>query len=58
MPLRNKIKKLFINNWKPKYICLALAILMWVWVDHFYGNSDGDASDEWDEDAILFSLPE
>ncbi len=58
MPLRDKLKRLFTNNWRPKYICLILAILLWFWVDHFYVRSETDAAKEWDENAILFSLPE
>ncbi len=58
MEHRDKIRRLFTNNWKPKYICLILAILLWTWVNHFYVSAETDAAQEWDENAVLFSLPE
>ncbi len=54
--IRNKLRKLFISHWRPKLICLVLAILLWSWVEYFYVDTRSD--DEWDENDIRFTLPE
>ncbi len=54
--LQNKLRKFFTNNWRPKLICLVLAILLWSWVEHFYVETDSGS--EWDEDDVRFTLPE
>ncbi len=54
--LLNRLRKLFANNWRPKLICLVLAILLWSWVEHFYADARND--NEWDEDDVRFTLPE
>ncbi len=55
MDLTNKIRKLLTLNWRPKLICLLLAVLVWVWVEFFYVR---DENKEWDMDDIRLSLPE
>ncbi len=54
--IQNRLRKLFVNNWRPKLICLAIAILLWSWVEYFY--ADPRNGDEWDEDDVRFTLPE
>ncbi len=54
----NKLKKFLTVNWRPKLICLILAILLWLWVDYFYVRSETDTAEQWDEDAIQFELPD
>ncbi len=54
--LQNRLRKIFVSNWRPKLICLVIAILLWSWVEHFYVDSHSD--DEWDENDIRFTLPE
>ncbi len=54
--LQNRLRKLFVYNWRPKLICLVIAILLWSWVEYFYADHHND--DEWDEDNIRFTLPE
>ncbi len=51
-----RLHKLFIVNWRPKFICLVLAVLLWSWVQHFY--VDAREGDEWDENDVRFTLPE
>ncbi len=53
--IQNKLRRLFVSHWRPKLICLVLAILLWSWVAHFYVEADND---EWDEDDVRFTLPE
>lgn len=49
MPLS---KRLF-RNWKPKLICLGVALLVWLWVEQRYVRE----SLEWDIDTVLPSEP-
>lgn len=42
------------RNWKPKLICLLLAILVWGWVEYRYVQD----SPEWDLDDVRLSVPE
>ncbi len=53
-PERRSLRSRLIENWKPKLICLLLAVLVWVWVEVRYVESD----DEWGLDEIRLSLPE
>ncbi len=54
--IQNRLRKIFVRHWRPKLICLVLAILLWSWVEHFYVDTRGE--DEWDEDDVRFTLPE
>ncbi len=54
--IRNRLRKMLVINWRPKLICLVLAILLWSWVEYFYVDTRSD--DEWDENDIRFTLPE
>ena len=53
-PERRSLRSRLTQNWKPKLICLLLAVLVWVWVEFRYVESD----DEWGLDEIRLSLPE
>ncbi len=53
--IQNKLRRLFVSHWRPKLICLVLAILLWSWVKHFYVEADNDV---WDENDVRFTLPE
>ncbi len=54
--LQTRLRKIFLSNWRPKLICLVIAVLLWSWVEYFYADSRDN--DEWDEDDIRFTLPE
>ncbi len=54
--IQTRLRKIIVNNWRPKLICLVIAILLWSWVEYFYAESHSD--DEWDEDDVRFTLPE
>lgn len=55
MNLTNKIRELLTHNWRPKLICLLLAVLVWVGVEFIFVR---DENKEWDMDDIRLSLPE
>ncbi|MBQ2814219.1 MAG: hypothetical protein IJE66_04340 [Akkermansia sp.] len=55
MQRRNIIQRLFLNNWKPKLICLVCAVVVWLLVNHLLVRGD---SPEWDIDDIRISKPE
>lgn len=55
MQRRNIIRRLFLNNWKPKLICLVCAVVVWLLVNHLLVRGD---SPEWDIDDIRISKPE
>ncbi len=54
--IQKRLRRLLVCNWRPKLICLAIAILLWFWVEHFYADTHADK--EWDEDEVRFTLPE
>lgn len=49
------LKKLFIQNWRSKLICLLLAVAVWAWVEWRYVK---DENTEWDMNDIRFAIPE
>ncbi|MBQ2380260.1 MAG: hypothetical protein II295_07725 [Akkermansia sp.] len=53
-PEHRSLKSRLIENWKPKLICLLIAILVWLWVEIRYV----DGSNEWGLDEIRLSIPE
>lgn len=55
MRYRIPLKKLLLNNWKVKLICLACAVVVWLMVNHLLVRDD---SPEWNVDDIRISLPE
>ena len=54
--LQKKIVELLTLDWKPKLICLIIAVVIWTWVETFYVQSDSDK--RWDLDRIRLSLPD
>lgn len=42
------------RNWKPKLITLALAIVVWLFVEY----RSSEAESEWDEEDIRIVVPE
>jgi len=48
------LTKSLLRNWKPKLICLLLAVLVWVWVEYRYVQD----SPEWDLNDVRLSVPE
>ena len=54
--LQKKITQMITFNWKPKLICLALAIVIWLVVDCFFVQSTSDKV--WNIDDIRLSLPD
>lgn len=52
---RIQIRKLLFNNWKPKYLCLGCAVLVWLMVNHLLVRGDAP---EWNIDDIRIVLPE
>lgn len=54
--LKRKLVEILILNWKPKLICLVLAVAIWTWVETFYVQSS--TNKEWNLDRIRISLPE
>ena len=55
MSLKTQIKKLLIDNWKPKLICLVCAVVVWLTVHHLQVRS---GNPEWSIDDIRVSIPE
>lgn len=55
MKHRIHLRKLLIDNWKPKYICLLCAVLVWLMVDRLLVRG---STPEWDLDDIRIALPE
>ena len=53
-PEQRSLRSRLTRNWKPKLICLFLAVLVWLWVEIRYV----DGSDEWGLDEIRLSIPE
>lgn len=51
---KGALAKSLSYNWKPKLVCLLLAVLVWVWVEYRYVQ---DAS-EWDLNDVRLSVPE
>ena len=54
--LQKKLVEIITFNWKPKLICLALAIVIWLVVDCFFVQSTSDKV--WNIDDIRLSLPD
>lgn len=52
----NKLVKNANANWKPKLICLAIAVFVWAALDYMSKNAGGDQP--WDDSKVRFSLPE
>lgn len=52
---RNKIRKLLVDNWKPKLVCLVGAVVVWWLVNHLLVRGE---SPEWDIDDIRLANPE
>ena len=50
-----KIRKLLIDNWKPKLMCLVCTVVVWLLVNHLLVRGD---SPEWDIDDIRLANPE
>lgn len=55
MQTPNKLQRLLIDNWRPKLICLVLAILVWGWVEYRYVS---DEEEEWDLDDVKVAIPD
>ncbi|MBR4107248.1 MAG: hypothetical protein IKK45_00990 [Akkermansia sp.] len=55
MMSKNRIKNIFIHNWKPKLICLVCAVAVWLMVNHLLVRGE---SPEWSIDDIRLSVPE
>lgn len=56
IPHRLQLKKLLLNNWKVKLICLGCAVAVWLMVNHLLVRDEG--SPVWDIDDIRVTLPE
>ncbi len=52
---RIHLRKLLLNNWRPKLLCLICAVVVWLMVNHLLVRNDGA---EWDIDDIRVVLPE
>ena len=55
--MRRKLNRTYTKlsrNWKPKLICLGLAILVWTLVQY---STTGDET-QWDEDDTRIVIPE
>lgn len=55
--MRRKLNRTYTKlsrNWKPKLICLGLAILVWTLVQY---STAGDET-QWDEDDTRIVIPE
>lgn len=42
-------------HWKPKLVCLAIAIVVWLALDYMSKNTGDDQP--WDDDKVRISLP-
>lgn len=54
--LQKKLLTIATFNWKPKLVCLALAIIIWLVVDRFFVQPTSDKV--WNLDDIRLSLPD
>ena len=55
MKHRIQLRKLLFDNWKPKYICLGCAVLVWLMVNHLLVRGEAP---EGNIDDIRIVLPE
>lgn len=53
-PEKRSLRSRIVNNWKAKLICLVIAVMVWMWVEYRYVDTD----DEWGLDEIRLSIPE
>lgn len=57
MPMQtsNTFRKMFIDNWKPKLVCLVVAVLVWLLVNRIVEQEETPV---WEIDEVLTSQPE
>lgn len=57
MPMQtsNTFRKMFIDNWKPKLVCLVVAALVWLLVNRIVEQEETPV---WEIDEVLTSQPE
>lgn len=51
----NKIKKFFTINWRPKFICLGIAIVIWFGVRYGYIKQEDDTPKQFGD--IIIATP-
>ena len=55
MQTTKTLRKLFIDNWKPKLVCLVVAVLVWLLIN---GSVEQEETPVWEIDEVLTSQPE
>ncbi len=55
MQIRKKIVNILTHNWKPKLVCLGIAILVWLGLNKLV---DDEETPVWEVNEVLFSQPE
>lgn len=55
MQTTKTVRKLFIDNWKPKLVCLVVASLVWLLVNRIVQQEETPV---WEIDEVLTSQPE
>lgn len=51
----NRIKQFFTTDWKPKYICLGIAVIIWLTVHYGFLKQEDDTPQQYGD--IILSAP-
>ena len=55
MKTTKRLQLIFIANWKPKLVCLVVAVLVWLFVNRIVEQEETPV---WEIDEVLTSQPE
>lgn len=55
MQIRKKIASILTHNWKPKLVCLGIAIVVWFCLNQLVKDEETPV---WEVNEVLLSQPE
>ncbi|MDO4954846.1 MAG: hypothetical protein Q4E43_06885 [Akkermansia sp.] len=55
MKTTKQLQRIFIDNWKPKLVCLVVAVLVWLLINRIVEQEETPV---WEIDEVLTSQPE